>query len=240
MRNIATMARRELGAFFLSPIAYAVTAIFLFTAGLAFGLGTFAAGHEASLQDLLRPWLMLILVIVLPMLTMRLLSEEMRSGTIETLMTAPITDAEVVLGKFLGALVFYVILLAALLLYPILLAKYGDVDGKLLVCHYVGLLLLGAFYIAASLFFSAWTRHQVIAVLVSFAVLALMTFAAGGLARLFEGGWPRTLLQQLSVQTHFEDFVRGLITVNHLVFFVSMTALFLFLTVKLLETRRWQ
>ena len=116
MSNVATMARRELGAYFLSPIAYLVNAIFLFTAGLAFGLGTFQPGAEASLRTLLEFWIVLILVFVLPMLTMRLMSEELRSGTIETLMTVPITDVEVVLGKFFGALVFYLILLATLLL----------------------------------------------------------------------------------------------------------------------------
>lgn len=239
MRNVTTMAQREIGAYFLSPIAYAVIAIFLFSAGLAFGLGNFRPGGEATLQPLFDFWIILILVFVLPMLTMRLISEEIRSGTIESLMTAPITETEVVLGKFLGALVFYLILLATLLLYPILLSLYGDVDGGLLVCNFVGLILLGALYIAVGLFFSSWTRHQVIAVLASFALLALMTFAFHALSQLVEG-WPKVLLQQLSIRTHFHDFVRGLFDLNHVVFFVTMTGLFLFMTVKLLETRRWQ
>ena len=238
MSNVATMARRELGAYFLSPIAYLVNAIFLFTAGLAFGLGTFQPGAEASLRTLLEFWIVLILVFVLPMLTMRLMSEELRSGTIETLMTVPITDVEVVLGKFFGALVFYLILLATLLLYPIILAIFGPVDVSLLVCNYLGLLLLGAFYIAIGLFFSTCTRHQVIAVLCSAGVLAFMTFAFQPMAQLVEG-WPRVLLQQLSIRAHFHDFVRGMVDVNHLVFFLTMTCLFLFLSVKLLEMRRW-
>lgn len=239
MRNITTMVQRELGAYFLSPIAYAVSAVFLFGAGLAFGLGTFRNGAEASLRSLFEFWMVLILVFVLPMLCMRLLSEEFRSGTIETLMTAPITETEVVLGKFLGAFAFYVVLLATLLLYPILLAMYGPVDGQLLTCNYIGLLLLGGLYISVGLFFSACTKHQIIAVLLSFAVLALATFASQGLAQVVQG-WPRALLQQLSVRTHFFDFVRGLIDLNHIVFFLSLTALFLFLTVKRLEMRRWQ
>lgn len=152
MRNIATMARRELGAYFLSPIAYAVAAVFLFCTGLAFGLGTFQNGAESSLRSLLE-WVLLILVLVLPFLTMRLLSEEFRSGTIETLMTVPITETEVVLGKFFGAFVFYVILLATLLLYPIVLSMFGPLDGWLLVSNYLGLLLLGARYISVGLLF---------------------------------------------------------------------------------------
>jgi len=239
MRNVPTMAQRELGAYFLSPIAYAVIAMFLFSSGLAFGLGTFAPGGEASLRSLFDFWIILILVFVLPMLTMRLVSDELRVGTIETLMTAPVTEIEVVLGKFCGAFVFYLILLAALLLYPLLLQMYGSVDSKLLLCNYLGLLLVGGLYIAVGLFFSSCTKHQVIAVLLSFALLALMTFASHALAQLVEG-WPRVLLQQLSIRSHFHDFVRGMLDLNHVVFFLTTTAFFLFVTVKRLEMRRWQ
>ena len=124
------------------------------------------------------------------------------------------------------------------MLYPLLLAFYGDVDGWLLVCNYLGLLFLGALYISVGLFFSACTKHQIIAVLFSFAVLALMTFASQGLAQAVEG-WPRAVLQHLSVRTHFFDFVRGMVDVNHVVFFLTTTALFLFLTVKRVEMQRW-
>lgn len=241
MRNIATMAGRELGAYFLSPIAYTVTAMFLFTAGLAFGLGTFLPGEEASLRMLFERWIILILVVVLPMLTMRLMSEELRSGTIETLLTAPITEVEVVLGKFLGALVFYIMLLASLLLYPVILAMYGDVDLWLLSCNYLGLLLIGALYLSVGLFFSTLSRHQVVGVMFSFALLALMTFAFQALALREEvQGWLRVVLLQLSILAHFRDFIRGMLDVNHVVFFLTTTGFFLFLTVKLLEVRRWR
>jgi len=240
MGNVGTLAQRELGAYFLSPIAYAVLAMFLFASGMAFGLGTFSAGEEASLRELLQFWIVLILVFVLPMLTMRLISDELRGGTIETLMTAPVTESQIVLGKFLGAFLFYLILIAALLLYPLLLQFFGPVDPKLLVCHYIGLLLIGALYIAVGLFFSACTKHQVVAVLLSFTVLALMTFASQELAQKFSAGWLRVLLQQLSVRAHFHDFVRGMLDLNHVVFFLTTTGVFLFLTVKRLEMRRWQ
>lgn len=239
MRNVVTMAQHEIGAYFLSPIAYAVSAIFLFSAGLAFGLGTVTQGGEASMRGLFDFWIILILAFVLPMLTMRLMSEELRSGTIETLMTAPITEAEVVVGKFLGAFAFFVILLASLLVFPIMLGRYGSIDLGLLTCHYIGLLLLGALYISVGLFFSTITKHQVIAVLASFTLLALMTFAFHALALQTEG-WVKVLLQQLSIRTHFQDFVRGTLDLNHLVFFVTTTAFFLFISVKTLESRRWQ
>ncbi|UCF35119.1 MAG: ABC transporter permease subunit [Phycisphaerales bacterium] len=239
MQNVGTLARRELGAYFLSPIAYMVNAIFLFTAGLAFALGTFRPGAEASLRSFCEVWMVLILIFVLPMLTMRLLSEELRSGTIETLMTVPVTDVDVILGKFLGALAFYVVLLLTLIIYPIILRMYGPVDWLLLLCNFLGLILLGALYISVGLFFSSCTRHQVVAVLLSCALLALMTFAFHALAQSVEG-WPRTILQQLSIRSHFSDFVRGLVDVNHVIFFVTTAALFLFLSVKILEFRRWR
>lgn len=239
MGNVSTMMRRELGAYFLSPIAYVVAAIFLFTTGMAFALGTFQGGGEASLRSLFEFWIVLILAFVLPMLTMRLLSEEMHTGTIETLMTAPITEFEIVLGKFLGAFVFYLSLLATLLLYPIILSFFGPLDLKLLLCNYIGLLFLGGLYIAAGLFFSSWTKHQVISVLLGFALLALMTFASHALAQEVDG-WPKALLQHLSIRTHFHDFVRGMVDLNHVIFFLTTTGLFLFLTVKRLEVRRWQ
>lgn len=239
MRNVTTMMQREFGAYFLSPIAYVVIAIFLFTNGLAFGLGVFRPGGEASLRFLFDTWTILILLFVLPMLTMRLFSEELRSGTIETLMTVPITETEVVTGKFLGAFLMYLVLLATLLPYPVILFVYGQVDFQLLICNYFGLLLLGALYISVGLFFSACSRHQIIAVLLSFALLAMMTFAFGALAGEVEAAWPRVLLQHLSIRSHFRDFVRGMVDFNHVVFFLTTTGAFLFLTVKKLEMRRW-
>ncbi len=239
MQKTLTMMQRELGAYFLSPIAYVVTAVFVFTSGLVFGLGVFQPGGEASLRELFDVWMLLILVFVLPMLTMRLFSEELRSGTIETLMTAPITETQVVLGKFLGAFAFFLVLLGTLILYPILLASYGPVDFRLLLCNLLGLLLLGGLYLSVGLFFSVCTRHQIIAVLVSFVLLALLTFAAQGLAPYVAWAWPRVLLQQLSIRAHFHEFVRGMLDLNHVVFFLSTTAAFLFFTVKMLEKRRW-
>jgi len=239
MSNISTMAGRELGAYFLSPIAYAVTAVYLFSTGLVFSLGTFQNGAESSLRSLFEFWIVLILVFVLPMLTMRLLSDELRSGTMESLLTAPVSETQIVLGKFFGAFAFFLILLATLLIYPLILSQYGPLDVRLLLCNFLGLVLLGALYIAVGLFFSATTKHQIVAVLLSFALLALVTFASEGLAQQVEG-WLRALMQHLSIRTHFAEFVRGLLDVNHVVFFLTTTLLFLFLTVKRVEMRRWQ
>ena len=173
------------------------------------------------------------------MLTMRLLSEEFRSGTIETLMTAPVTDVDVVLGKFFGVLVFYLAMLATTLLHVILVASFGPLDVGLVACSYLGLILLGGLYISVGLFFSACTRNQVIAVLCSFVLLAVFSFLANYLAHNQEGTL-RVVIQHLSLISHFQDFARGLADTSHVVFFLTTTGMFLFLTVKVLESRRWR
>ena len=123
-------------------------------------------------------------------------------------------------------------------MYPVLLASFGQVDFGLLAANALGLLLLGALYLSVGLFFSACTRHQIVAVLLSVTLLILLTLASFRLAETVSGT-SRTVLQHVSIQTHFFDFVRGMVDLNHVVFFVTMTGGFLFLTVKILETRRW-
>ena len=162
-----------------------------------------------------------------------------RGGTIETLMTVPISETEVVLGKFAGAFAFFLMLVTMLLVYPIVLSFFGSVDVRLLLCNYIGLMLLGALYTSVGLFFSACTKHQIVAVILGFTLLALATFAADGLSRELEG-LPHRILQYVSIRTHFFDFVRGMLDLTHVVFFVTTTGVFLFLTVKRLEMRRWQ
>ncbi len=239
MRHVPTLARRELSVYFFSPIAYVVIAMYLTFCGILFATQTFLPGGESSLRALMGDAMPVILVFILPMITMRLLSEEFRSGTIETLMTAPVSDVDVVIGKFCGAVAFYVVMLATTLIYAILVAYWGTLDIGMLVCTYFGLLLLGAFFISVGLFFSAWTRNQVIAVLCSFVLLAVLTFLVNYLGSLLSG-WPRIILQQIDVFSHYPDFARGALVLNHVVFFVTMTGLFLFLTVKTLESRRWR
>jgi ABC-2 type transport system permease protein len=239
MKHVATLARRELNVYFFSPIAYIVIAIFLALSGVFFVKWTFVPGNEASLRAVMGDAMPIILLIILPMISMRLLAEELRSGTIETLMTAPVSEVDVVLGKFCGAMAFYGVMLATTLLYAVVVAIWGTLDVGMLVCTYIGLVLLGGFFVSVGLFFSAWTRNQVIAVVCSVVVLLVLTFLVNLLA-LGLSGWPRIILQQINVFNHYPDFARGALVLNHVVFFVTMTGLFLFLTVKTLESRRWR
>lgn len=239
MRNVGTLTQRELSVLFYSPVAYVVITIFLVVAGIFFGTENFKPGAEASVRVLFGSYFPLILVFILPMITMRLLSEEYRSGTIESLMTAPVTESDVILGKFFGALLFYVVMLATTLVFVVIVALFGPLDKGLVVSTYMGLLLLGALYTAVGVFFSACTKNQIIAVLSSFVLLALLTFLANWLAGQQEG-LVRVILQHLSIMSHYQDFARGLIDSNHVIFFLSSTGLFLFFAVKVLEFRRWR
>lgn len=239
MRNVVTVAQRELNSQFFSPIAYGVITIFLMLTGIMFWMMNFRPGAEASVRAVFGPWMLLVLLFILSLLTMRLLSEEFRSGTIETLMTAPVTDADVIVGKFLAVLFFYLIMLATTVIYPILVAVYGGLDVGLTLSCYIGLFLVGGLYIAVGVFFSACTCNQVVAGLCSFVVLAIFTFLASYLGGSQEG-LVRVVLQHLSISDHYQGFLRGLIDTSHLIFFLSATALFLFLAVKVLELRRWR
>lgn len=242
MRNILAMAQRELSAFFYSPIAYVVLFAFTFMVGLLFVFLTenFSPGSEASLRDTFN-WLPPLLCVAVPILTMRLLSEEYRSGTIETLMTAPISDMEVILGKYLGTLVFYLVMLGATLFYVVLLTFFGRPDFGLLLSGYVGLVLTGSLFVAIGLFFSSITRNQIIAALLGAFFLLLLTILAWIIVQFADvKGTTRLILQMVSVMDRFQHFNRGLVDLNNLVFFVGGTAFFLFLAVKVMESRRWR
>lgn len=242
MRNILAMTQRELAAFFYSPIAYVVLFAFTLMVGMLFVVLTdnFGPGNEASLR-LTFNWLPLLLCMTVPVLTMRLMSEEYRSGTIESLMTAPVSDAEVIIGKFLGAFLVYAVMLAATVFYVVLLAVYGDPDYGMLAGGYFGLLLIGSLFCAIGLFFSSITRNQIIAALLGAFFLLLITILAWIIVQSTEvSGLTRTVLQMVSVMDRYQYFNRGLVDLNNLVFFGGGTVFFLFLAVKVVESRRWR
>jgi ABC-2 type transport system permease protein len=238
IRNVAALTQRELSASFLSPAAYIVVAVFLFATGYLFMSNTLIEGGEASMRFMLdsMAW---VLIFAIPMLTMRLLSDEFASGTIETLMTAPVTDTEVVLGKFCGVMIFFLGLLATTALHVVLLFLHGAQDLGVVFYGYLGIVLLGAMYIAVGVFASALTRHQLIAAVIGMAVLAAFTLLVDFIAS-WQGGDVRVVLSYVNILHHFEDFSKGIFDTRALIFFVSNTTFFLFLAVKVLESRRWR
>jgi ABC-2 type transport system permease protein len=247
MRKVLTLASRELSGYFLSPMAYLIVALFLVFASIVVFSGLsvppfnidaiFQPGGQASLRPLftVMGWAM---VVVAPLLTMRLLSEEYRSGTIEPLMTAPVTETQIVLGKFLAVFGFYLVLLATTVVYLLLLIAFGEPDGGVAAMGYLGLVLAGAAFLAVGLFASALTAYQILAGLLGIAMLGALLV----LTQLLVMYGPEPVSQvaaRLSAMNYFDDFSRGLFDTRGVVFFLSATALFLFLSVKTLELRRW-
>jgi ABC-2 type transport system permease protein len=254
LRNIAAIGGKELRSYFGSPIAWVMMGLFAFIFGwffinyLNFFLrdsmqAQFGGGMPSlNVNDrLIRPLLSnasVLILFLLPMVTMRTYSEEKRSGTIELLLTSPLKDAEIVIGKFLGAVGLYAGLLAVTAIYVIVLFFAGDPEWRPVVVGYLGLLLLGSCFIAAGLFISSLTKNQMVAGAASFVVFLFFWiinwFADSA------GPTVAAVVNYLSITQHFEDFGKGVIDTKHLVFYLSFIAFGLFLTLKSVDSERWR
>jgi ABC-2 type transport system permease protein len=237
LRNILAVALKETKTYFSTPPAYITAMVFLALTGYYFVQSISVALPEASL----RTWatsITLVFVLWAPVLTMRLLAEEQKLGTLELLMTAPIRDVEIVIGKYLAALVVLVSTLALTLLYVALLAWYGDPDVGPIFAGYLGLLLYGAATLAIGLLASSFSPNQIVSAVVGFGVLLLLTLI-GQAAPLTEG-ITKQVLEQISLTNHMQDFARGIIDTHGVVYFVLLTVFMLFLTARNLESRRWR
>ena len=252
MRALLTLIRHEFTAYFLSPVAYVTLAVVLFVTGLRFYL-TLAAltetgprGVEYPMQLLLgddKFWLMFLFIS--PLLTMRLIAEERGTGTLELLLTAPIRDWQVVAGKYIACIMFYVVLWLPTLVYvPILIdldwnTGTPGIDPWPVVTSYLGVLLAGAMFLAIGLFVSSLVRSQLVAAMI--ALVVSLVFVAAGFWQpdLTTGSVWAKLVYLVSVPEHFRhDFARGLIDTRPLVLYLSVTAFCLFMTVRSLEARR--
>lgn len=234
--NTFVIAKRELSAFFVSPVAYIVGAAFLFITGLFFVM-TLAVDNVATLN---RVFLVISVVslFLAPLLTMRLLAEESRSGTLELLLTAPVRDWEVVLGKFLAVFTFFVALLVPTLYYLFLLTRFDSPDIPVTLSGYLGIILLGAMLIGLGVLTSAISANQILAAVLGI-ILSVSLWMIGGMAYFFSG-FTGNLLRYLSIQEHLFDFMLGLISVSNIIYFISITAAALFLATRILEIRRWR
>ena len=237
MRNTVAIMQRELLSLFFSPIGYIVVTGFLLITGVLV-MDSFGPGKPATLRSVFgfTPY---VLTFIVPAIAMRTISEEYRSGTIETLMTAPVSDVQMVVGKYLAALVFYVIMLVGTLIYLILMMIFGSPDMGASFCSYLGLLLVGMAFTAFGVFASSLTRNQIVAWIVGAVPLILFVWFAGFIVDRTEG-WVRDAFQQVNVVRHLDQFNRGLVTLEGVVFFVGTAALFLFLTTKVVESHRWR
>ena len=243
MHHTLTIAKRELSSLFYSPVAYLVLAVFAFVSSGLFAAQTFFPGAPAEMR-LLFQWMVWLLVFLVPAISMRLISEELRSGTIETLMTSPIKDMHVVLGKWLGGLAFYLILLSPLVVHVLVLsftARPG-LDYGPVATGFMGLVLVGGLYLAIGLALSATTDSQLIAFMLTVLAVGMLSIGMALLATQIQG-MPLPLQQALhyaNVHRQFEDFSKGLIDTSNFVYFVSGIGLFLFLAVLILQSKRWR
>jgi ABC-2 type transport system permease protein len=179
-----------------------------------------------------------VLLFFVPMLTMRLFAEEKKSGTIELLLTYPVRDGEVLLGKYLAALALFGILLTLTLLYPAIVARFARVEWGPIATGYLGLLLAGAMFLAIGVFVSSLTENQIVAGFGTFGIL--LAFWIVGWGAEFAGGTLRGVLQYLSIGDHLDGFTRGLIDTKDLVYYVTGIGLALFLTLRSLDSKRWK
>lgn len=236
MRNILAIAGKEIRGYLGAPSFYIIIALFLFISGYGFGWSP-ATFLESSIQGFLE-WSQFFLLFLGPALTVRLLAEEEKLGTLELLLTAPLRDLEIVLGKFIAALGVFSLMLFLTFLYPLLLFGFGHPDLGPMFSGYLGLFLLGAIFLSIGLFTSSLTSNQIVAYVMGSALILFLWFIGSmeGLA----GYQSFRIFQLLSVSTYFPAFSRGIIDSNGVIYYLSLVIVFLFLTLRSLESRRWR
>jgi len=244
MRNIWTIARRELKLYFISPIAYIVILVTLFILGLIFYVNILAAYMQQytppTIQVVIGPMVTIFLFSV-PALTMRTIAEETRSGTLELVMTSPVRDWELIIGKWFGAMIFYLVILATTWVFAIelnLIVTPG-IDQGLLISNYIGLILLTGFFISIGVFASSLFSNQIAAFFTGLGIL--LSFWLIGLPSQAMGAFGSDFLSYLDVGNHFyNSFYLGVIDLKDVVYYLTGIALFLFLGKAMIEIRRWR
>ena len=254
MRNILLICRKELKSYFASPIAYCVMALF----ALIFGFGFYTAtrdfvrfsfqaqmmGQQQPMnvnEQIIRPLLgfaSTVALFLIPMIAMRLFAEEKRSGTIELLLTSPVSDIEIILGKWLGSLLLYLCVLAMSMINVAMLFMWGKPDLKPVLVAYLGLILQGACLLAIGTFISTTTSNQIVAGGVTFFVCLLLWLLSWFTA--FDSGAFSQVVNYISIVTHFENFSKGVLSVKDVVFYLSMIFFSLFITTRAMESLRWR
>jgi ABC-2 type transport system permease protein len=238
MRNIITISSREFRSYLASPMAYIITAAFLVGTGVFFIYFSQAWLIETSMRGVFGNTIYIIIVLLLmTLLTMRLFAEEKKLGTIELLLTAPIRDSELVIGKYLGSVGVMLVMFAFTLYYPLMLVVFGDPDIGPILSGYLGFVLLGASALAVGLFASSLTSNQIVAAVVGGIILLGLWFM-GTLASFFPSSLAG-LFSYFSPSNYHPYFVRGIIDTRAIVYYLSIIALFLFLAIRSIENNRW-
>jgi ABC-2 type transport system permease protein len=235
MNKVFALTKKELHSYFSSPIAYIILIVMLSLFNIFFFL-IIDQNREVSLRDVFQ-LMEFMLVFLIPLLTMRLFSEEKANGTMEFLLTAPLTHTMIVLGKYLSMLIFYSLLIGLTLTYYFIVEYFGDPDLSSMLSGYLGIWLEGAFFIAVGLLASSWTSNQIIAAMVSYLILFSLYFATSFTQ--YVGGSAENFLNQLSTHVHLENFAIGIITPSDVVYYLAGIVLCLVLTRLSIDNRLW-
>jgi ABC-2 type transport system permease protein len=252
VRNVLAIAGKELRSYFASPMGYIIIGLFVLLFGMFFYvyLTMFAensqrmamGGNTANVNEQLIRGVFhnaaIVILFLMPMVTMRTYSEEKRSGTIELLLTSPITDVQIILGKFLGAMGLFAAMLAVSAIDIAILFRLGNPEWKPVVTGYLGLLLMGGCFLSVGLLISSMTKNQIVAGMMTFAVFLVLWIVNwfGESA----GPWGRPILDYLSITEHLDDFTKGIIDTKHVVYYLSFITFGLFLTAKSVDSERWR
>jgi len=238
LKNIGIISRKELKSYLSSPMGYVVTAVFLVLTGTFFATYLASTNYsDTSIRGFLGAGQILILLFA-AVLTMRLIAEERKLGTWELLLTVPVRDTEIILGKFLGSLAVLTGMLVLTFYYPILLMVFGDPDLGPIITSYLGLFLLGCASLAIGIFASSLTSNQIVAAVVAGGILFTLWFLS--IAGNFVPGALGEVLSYISLSHHFPDFIRGIVDTKAVVYYLSITALFLYMAIRSIETDRWR
>ena len=252
MRNILAVAGKEIRAYFHSPIAYLVMTVYAVLCGFFFSSMTsrfvvmslrmemMGGGgmppislNEVIIRNLLEGVLTVVLLLLIPLITMRLYAEEKRSGTMELLLTSPLTDFQIIFGKFLGAAALYAILVAITFVYVAVLFVYGNPNGRPLLANVVGLLLYGGALLALGMWFSTFTKNQIVAGSVGLAVFLLL-YVLDWVTE-YSSGTVGRVLSYMALTTHFDNFAKGVIDLGDVVYYLSVISVGVFLTARSME-----
>lgn len=233
---MSAILKRELSAYFNSAIAYVVMAVYFFFSGLYFYLYCFM-GNTTSMSGVFNNMIYIILFLV-PIITMKSFAEEKRQKTEQALLTAPVNLTEIVMGKFLGAYILYVLCSVIFLVYAVIVSFFASPSWSVVLCTFIGLLLFGAALIAINIFISVLTESMIVAAIfgmaVGFIILMMSTFTS-----VIPFEWLAAVFEKINFITYYVNFSYGLLNITDIVFFLSVAALFIFFTVRVLEKRRW-
>lgn len=233
---MSAILKRELSSYFNSAIAYVVMAVYFFFSGLFFYAYCFE-GNTSTLSYVYSNMFVIILFII-PIITMKTFSEEKRQKTDQALLTSPASLTEIVLGKFFGAFVLYAICCCIFLVYAIVISFFATPEWSVILCTFIGILLLGASLIAINVFISVLTESMIIAAIAGMGA-GLIIYMMNSFIQMISIEWITNILNKIDFVNYYTNFTYGLLDISDIIFFLSVTGLFLFFTVRALEKRRW-